>query len=279
MANNNILSRKFLNHTGKAIGYLILTIVVFIPIIWVLLTAFKNRVDAYSLRIFVPLTFDNFSDLFTGRLNFLANIKNTLIVVALSVVIVVPIATMAAYAFSRYNIIGKKTLLIWVLSTQFIPPVVIVIPFYTLFRTLGLLDSYTALIIVNLSFTLPFAIWLLKGFMDGLPIQSEEAAFLEGCTTLQTMRYVVLPLAMPGIVTAATFSMIQAWNEFFFAMILTQSHATTMTVSLNNIAVGQEGVRWELLAAGGSLVMLPMFVIAYMIREYFVQGLTMGASK
>jgi multiple sugar transport system permease protein len=278
MINRNRIN-KTLGITGQILGYLLLVVVVFLPIVWVLFTAFKNKVDAYSLRILVTLTMENFKDLFMGPLDFVANIRNTIIVVSFSVIIVVPVALMAAYAFSRYNIIGKKSLLIWVLSTQFIPPVVIVIPFFTLFRTLRMLDTYPALIIVNLSFTLPFAIWLLKGFVDALPIQSEEAAYLEGCTTLQTMYYVILPLAMPGIVTAAAFSMIQAWNEFFFAMILTQSRTTTMTVSLTNIAIGQEGIRWELLAAGGSLVMLPMFIIAFSIRKYFVQGITMGSSK
>jgi len=186
---------------------------------------------------------------------------------------------LCAYGFSRFHILGEKTLLIWVLSTQFIPPVVIVIPFYTFFRSIRMLDSLTGLVIINLSFSLPFAIWLLKGFVDGLPRATEEAAVIDGCNLFQLLRHVVLPLSMPGIITAAVFTFIQSWNEFLFALILTNTKATTMTIGLIGAATGQEGVQWEILSAAGFVVMVPMFVLAYSIREYFVQGLTMGSEK
>jgi multiple sugar transport system permease protein len=260
-------------------GYIILSFVIFLPILWVGMTAFKNEVDAYSLNLFFTPTFNNFKELFTEPGSFFPLLKNTILVASGTVLATIPLALLCAYGFSRYRILGEKTLLLWVLSTQFIPPVVIVIPFYTFFRSIRMLDSLTGLIIINLSFSLPFAIWLLKGFIDGLPRAIEEAAVIDGCNIFQMLRHVVLPLAMPGIITASVFTFLQSWNEFLFALILTNTKATTMTIGLVAVASGQEGVQWEILSAAGFIVMIPMFMLAYSIREYFVQGITMGAVK
>jgi multiple sugar transport system permease protein len=264
---------------GKSFGYCLLTFIIFLPIFWVGTTAFKNSVDAYSLNVFFKPTLDNFIDIFSEPGSFFPLLKNSIIVASCTVLITIPLALLCAYGFSRFHILGEKTLLIWVLSTQFIPPVVIVIPFYTFFRSIRMLDSLTGLVIINLSFSLPFAIWLLKGFVDGLPRATEEAAVIDGCNLFQLLRHVVLPLSMPGIITAAVFTFIQSWNEFLFALILTNTKATTMTIGLIGAATGQEGVQWEILSAAGFVVMVPMFILAYSIREYFVQGLTMGSEK
>ena len=128
---------------------------------------------------------------------------------------------MAAYGLSRYKLFGKRSLLVAILATQFFPPVVLVLPYFALFRDLQLLDTHFALIILNLTRTVPFAIWLLKGFMDTLPVEVEEAAMVDGCSEFGILRYVVLPLSMPGVITAGVFSFLLAWNEFLYALLLT----------------------------------------------------------
>jgi multiple sugar transport system permease protein len=170
-------------------------------------------------------------------------------------------------------------LMVWVLTTQFIPQVVITIPFFNLFRTIGLVDTRTGLVILNLAVTLPYAIWMIKGFIDSMPIELEEAALADGCSELQMLRMIVLPLVMPGVLVAAVFSFITAWNEFIFALIMTRTEAArTLQVGLMS-TVSAEGIRWEWMSATGLIVMIPIFILSLLIRKHFVQGLTMGAVK
>ena len=132
--------------------------------------------------------------------------------------------------------------------------------------------------ILNLSFTLPFAVWMVKGFIDALPPEIEEAAVVDGCSQLQLLRHVTLPLVMPGIITSAVFAFIQSWNEFLFALILTRREATTLTIGLMSLDT-ERGIMWEQMAAAGMLIMVPIFILSFTIRRYFVEGVTMGAVK
>ncbi len=251
---------------------------ILLPIVWIALTAFKNDGDAFSLKVLFTPTLGNFRAIFETPLSFGPLLVNSLIVSIATLVIAIPLALMAAYAFSRYTFVGNTGLLIWVLATQFIPPVVVVIPFFNLFRRFGLIDTRLALVIVNLSVALPYAIWLLKGFIDTLPTEVEEAAMVDGCTELGILRHVTLPLVVPGLVVATVFCFIQAWNEFLFALILTRREAVTLQVGLLN-TTGVRGVQWNQMAATGLIVMVPIFILSFAIRRYFVQGLTMGAVK
>jgi multiple sugar transport system permease protein len=166
-----------------------------------------------------------------------------------------------------------------VLTTQFIPQVVITIPFFNLFRIVGLVDTRTGLVILNLAVALPYAIWMIKGFVDGMPIELEEAALVDGCSEAQMLRRIVLPLVMPGVLVAAVFSFITAWNEFIFALIMTRTEAArTLQVGLMS-TVSAEGIRWDWMSATGLIVMVPIFILSLLIRNHFVQGLTMGAVK
>ena len=195
-----------------------------------------------------------------------------------TVAVAIPAATCAAYAFSRYQFKGKNALMVSVLSSQFVPPVVVVLPFFILFKNLHLLDTRLALVILNLSFVLPFAVWMIKGFIDALPADIEAAAVVDGCNRFQVLRHITLPLIMPGVVTSAVFGFIQSWNEFLFALILTNQKAVTLTVGLMGLHT-DKGILWEHMAAASMLIMIPIFAISFTIREYFISGLTMGAVK
>jgi multiple sugar transport system permease protein len=257
---------------------LIAIFVMLVPIIWIFLAAFKTHVDVYQLKLFFTPTFENFGTVFDDPYRLGEKLLNSTIVAFVTVLFAIPIATLAAYSFSRFDMRGETTMLVIILATQFVPAVVIILPFFVMFRDIGLLDTRVGLILVNLAIVMPFAIWMIKGFIDGIPLDTEEAAMVDGSSRLQVIRNIVLPMAAPGLLTSAIFCFIIAWNEFLFALILTNKDAVTLPIGLA-LFKGEEGDLWNLLSAAGIIIMAPMFVLALMIRKYFVQGMTMGAVR
>ncbi len=258
-------------------GVVIIVFLVF-PIFWIALTAFKPERYVFSTEFRFAPTLDSFRAIFQDPLAFGPLTVNSLVISTSTVLIAMPLAVMAAYAFSRYTFRGQQPLLIWVLITQFLPPVVVVLPFFALFRQLQLVDTRIGLIWINLSIVLPYSIWMIKGFVDALPTEIEEASLIDGCNEFQTLRHITLPLLAPSIITAGVFSFIVTWNEFLFALILTRQEARTLTIGLlsTNTATG---IRWDWMSATGLIVMIPVFILSMTIRKNFVQGMTMGAVK
>jgi len=260
--------------------FLILSAAVFImiPIYWIISGAFKQQVDIFQLKLLFTPTLENFKIIFKSPYNLLDKLYNSTVVAFSTVVVAIPLATIAAYSFSRFRLTGERIMFVMILSTQFVPAVVIVLPFFILFRDLGILDTKLSLVLVNLSLIMPFAIWMIKGFIDGIPLDTEEAALVDGSNRIQVIKNVVLPMALPGVITAAIFCFILAWNEFLFAVIITTNKAVTMPVGLSMFHA-EEGVLWHLISAAGIMIMLPMFILATLIQKHFVQGLTMGAVR
>ena len=251
---------------------LVAAFIMLIPIFWIFLAAFKSHVDVYQLKLFFTPTLENFSTVFESPYDLGDKLFNSTFVAA------IPIATCAAYSFSRFRLTGETAMLVMILATQFVPAVVIILPFFVMFRDIGILDTRLGLILVNLAIVMPFAIWMIKGFIDGIPIDTEEAAMVDGSTRLQVIRNIVLPMAAPGLFTAGIFCFIIAWNEFLFALILTNKEAVTLPIGLA-LFKAEEGDLWNLLSAAGIIIMAPMFVLALIIRKHFVQGMTMGAVR
>lgn len=254
------------------------TLIMLVPIAWIFMAAFKSHVDVYQLKFFFRPTLENFALVFREPYNLGEKLWNSTVVALATVVIAIPIATMAAYSFSRFRLRGETVMLVTILATQFVPAVVIILPFFVMFRDVGLLDTRLGLVLVNLAIVMPFAIWMIKGFIDGIPLDTEEAAMVDGSSRLQVIRNIVLPMAAPGLLTAGIFCFILAWNEFLFALILTSKDAVTLPIGLA-LFKAEEGDLWNLLSAAGIIIMLPMFILALMIRKYFVQGMTMGAVR
>ncbi|WP_350245411.1 carbohydrate ABC transporter permease [Deinococcus sonorensis] len=248
------------------------------PLAWMVLAAFKTEVDVFSTRLLFKPTLDNFRAIFSDPILLGSHIWVSALVSFLTVAITVPLGAAAAYVLSRHRFRGRESLSLIILITQFIPAVVVAIPFFTLFRSAGLIDTPIALVIIYLSFTLPYAIWMLRGFFDALPVEVEEASFIDGCNEFQTLRHVTVPLVMPGILVSAVFAFISAWNEFFFALILTRQNSLTLPIAIQSIS-GPRGPEWQQLAAAGLLVMVPIMVMSLFIRKYFVEGITVGAIK
>ena len=253
-------------------------VLVTLPIGWIVLAAFKTSVDVFQLKLMFRPTLENFVTIFRPPYLVHWKLLNSAVVSLCVVAIAIPLATGAAYSFSRFQLAGESAMLVLVLATQFVPAVVIVLPFFVMFRGLGLLDTRFALVLVDTAVVMPFAIWMIKGFIDGIPQETEEAALVDGSTRFQVLRGIVLPMAAPGIITAAIFSFIISWNEFLFALILTRRNAVTLPVGLQ-LFNAQEGMQWHLLSAAGLLIMAPMIVLALLVQRHFVRGMTMGAVR
>jgi len=269
---------KAIGRAGHGVGVLLIVLFTLFPIVWIALTAFKPDRYMFTSTLAFPPTLSNFTTIFTPPLNFGPLVLNSVIVALGTIAIAIPVSIMASYVFSRHAFMGSTGLLIWILATQFIPGIVVAIPFFNLFRSLNLIDTQIGLIVVELSAVVPYAIWMIKGFIDGLPREVEEAARIDGCGEAAIIRHVTFPLAMPGIIVATIFALISTWNDFMFPLIMTHQNAETLQVGLMG-TVSATGVQWNWMSATGLIIMVPVFVLSLLIRNHFVQGLTMGAVK
>jgi multiple sugar transport system permease protein len=270
--------RRLPNQLVELVLAVVISIFILLPIFWLALTSLKTGNQVYTLDVFFQPTLDNYVTIFLAPYSDGKLLLNSILVSIVTVGIAIPIGVMAAYVFSRFHFRGSNVLMVGVLVTQFLPPLVIAIPFFALFRAIGWVDTLQALIVVYLATTLPYSIWMLKGFIDALPVEVEEAAVIDGCDEAQTLRHITIPLVMPGIITVLVMAFIGCWNEFTFAVILTRSDATTLPLGLMS-TYGVRGFYWELMAATGMMIMVPMFVMSFAVRRYFVEGITMGAVK
>jgi multiple sugar transport system permease protein len=212
------------------------------------------------------------------RTSFLENLRDSLIVAAGTVIVGLALALPAAYAFSRFRFRGRTTMRSLFLIINMFPIVMLILPLFILLRQLRLLDTYFALISAHATFTLPFAIWLLTSYMDGIPTELDQAALIDGATRWQTMRFVILPLVGPGMVAVGIYLFITSWNEYLFALVLAGERVRTVTVALQ-MFIGENGIDWGLLMAGGTVVGLPVTVLFLFLQRRLVGGLTAGAVK
>jgi multiple sugar transport system permease protein len=269
--------RAILNGAEKAV-LILLAIIILFPIVWMVMTAFKSPRDVYVYTMWFQPTLENFSEVFNPRWRIAEKIRNSAIIAVSTVIIAIPIAVSAAYAFSRLQFPMKRAMFQWILLTQFIPAVTIVLPFYVMFRQLGLLDTYAALIIVDLAIVLPYAIWTIKGFIDAIPMETEEAAIVDGASRFRVLWDIVVPMARPGILTAAIFCFIITWNEFLFGYLLSRQNVVPLSVGIVGFVL-ERGPVWELIAATGIIITIPMFFFAMMIQRHFTKGMTLGAVR
>lgn len=257
---------------------IMLTLAILIPIFWVATAAFKTQVDLFQLKLWFSPTLNNFREIFESPYLIHEKLFNSFVISTATVLVTIFFATLSAYSFSRFKLWGGRVLFLLVLSTQFVPAVVIVLPFFVWFRDLNLLDTKWALIVINLTLTMPFAIWMLKSFIDAVPFETEEAAMIDGSTRLQVIKNIVLPMIFPGIITTGIFCFILSWNEFIFALILTSRDSVTLPVGLA-LFQSEEGVLWHLISAAGILIMIPIFILALIIQKHLVKGMSPGAIK
>ena len=205
---------------------------------------------------------------------------NSIIIGGGSTILAVGLGTISAYAFSRFKVAGKDDLLFFILSTRMLPPVVVVIPIYLMYISLRLLDTHFGLILLYTTFNVSFAVWLMKGFIDEIPKEYEDAALVDGYTRFQTFLKVVLPQSVTGIAATAVFCLITAWNEFAFALVLTNvgGVAVTSPPSITS-ATGSAGMDWGKIAASTFVFLLPVAIFTFLMRSHLLRGVTFGAVK
>lgn len=259
---------------------LILLFILF-PFYWTFITSIKTEDELYGMVVtYWPraVTFDAYTKLFTTTVNFLAAMKNSLIVAAATTVVSLTTSTLASYAFSRYRFAGRKVLMSIFLCNNMFPTVLLLIPLYTIMRKLGLLYTPGSLILSYTTFTIPFSVWLLNGFMNDLPASLEEAALVDGCNRGTAFLKIILPILGPCLVATGVYIFMTSWNEYTFAVMFTNAASRTIPVALKSL-IGQLGVQWDLLTAGGIVTIIPVCIMFFFAQKRLVEGLTAGAVK
>ena len=255
-------------------GMLVLTL---FPIYWMLITSIQPSTD---LMQYPPRFLPKQPTLEHWR--FAASTKwryflNSLIISASATGIAILVGSLSGYAFARYNV-GGDTLPFWILSLKFFPPIAAAVPFFLMMNSLKLLDTHIAVIIPHLIITIPFAVWMIKGFVAEVPRELEEAAMIDGCSHLGVIRRVTFPLIAPGVVVTALFCFIWSWNDFLFALILTRNKAMTLPVAIAGMREAH-GLMWGAVSATAAMATLPVLIMAILLQRYLVRGLALGAVK
>jgi multiple sugar transport system permease protein len=291
------------------IGY---ALVALIPLVWIFLTGFKSPPDsiAYPPKVLFEPTLEGYVNLFTtrsrqtseyiqslgpattwydslvrernmvitGPSRFADRYWNSIVIGFGSTFLAVFLGTLAAYGFSRFKVPLKDDLMFFILSTRMMPPIAVAIPIFLMYRELGLSDTALGMILLYTAVNLSLSVWLLKGFIDEIPREYEEAALVDGYTRLQAFIKVVLPQMRSGIAATAIFCLIFAWNEYAFALLLTSGEAQTAPPFIPLI-IGEGGLDWPAVAAGTTLFLLPVVVFTVMLRNQLLRGITFGAVR
>ncbi|MCX5512090.1 sugar ABC transporter permease [Kaistia algarum] len=300
--------------TRRIAGALVITyaLITMIPLLWIVATSFKTPPDsiAYPPKIVFTPSLEGYVNLFTTRTrqspevlatlppptawydklvrsrnmviagpsNVIPRFVNSIIIAFGSTFLAVFLGTLSAYGFSRFRVPLKDDLLFFILSTRMMPPIAVAIPIYLMYRELGLTDTKLGMILLYTAVNVSLAVWLLKGFIDEIPREYEEAAMIDGYTRLQAFRKAVLPQAATGIAATAIFCLIFAWNEYAFAVLLTSGNAQTMPPFIPFI-IGEGGQDWPAVAAATTLFVIPILVFTILLRKHLLRGITFGAVR
>lgn len=260
---------------------ILLLVFILFPFYWTFITSVKPEDELYGMVVtYWPkaITFDSYKKLFTTTVDFLSAMKNSFLVASLTTVVSLTASTLAAYAFSRYQFAGRKVLMCTFLCNNMFPTVLLLIPLYSIMRKLGLLYTPAALVLSYTTFTIPFSVWLLLGFLNDLPMSLEEAALVDGCNRASAFVRIILPILGPCLVATGVYIFMTSWNEYTFAVMFTNAETRTIPVALKSL-IGQLGVQWDLLTAGGIITIIPVCIMFFFAQKRLVEGLTAGAVK
>jgi multiple sugar transport system permease protein len=249
------------------------------PVMWMIMTSFKPSDQIASrtpIFVFSPTTEHYW--ILLDTYHFSGFFMTSLLVATVTTVVTLVIACPAAYALGCIGFRHSKDLAMWILSQRMLPPIAVIIPYFILFRKLELIDTPMGLVIVNLVQSLPFAVWLLRGFFQDVPVEVREAAVLDRLSHARILVQVVVPVAAPGIAVTALFTFIFAWNEFLFALFLTAERSTTVPVGVSQLILAYQ-VLWGEVSAAGSLALIPLVLAVLFMQPHMVRGLTLGAVK
>jgi multiple sugar transport system permease protein len=268
--------------------YTVLTVAVIVsilPVLWVVSLSFKPPLDTMAIPpklIFTP-TLESYRMLFTAEgttnaVNLQLFLKNSFVVSFISTLITMVIALFGAYSLSRFRFKGKNGVGLLILATRMLPPLASSIPLFLIFQNSGLYDTHLGLIIAYTAINIPFAIWMVRGYIDDVPVEIEEAAHMDGCSRFATLWRIIIPVTTPGIAAAAAYTFILAWNDFALALMLTSRNVKTMPLMVLSFLTA-EGVEYGPMTAAATIALVPPIIFVIFAQKYLARGLTMGAVK
>ncbi len=309
---DNVLKPSKTTKRVAMVVVILYALITMIPLVWIAMTSFKSPDDAisYPPKVFAKPSVEGYINLFTSRSrqtkeyfekigppktwydkivrsrnmvitgpsNFKDRYLNSVLIGFGSTFLSIILGTLAAYGFSRFKVPLKEDLLFFILSTRMMPPIAVAIPIYLMYRKLGLSDTILGMIILYTAVNVSLAIWLLKGFIDEIPTEYEDAALVDGYTRFQAFWKIVLPQARSGIAATAIFCLIFAWNEYAFALLLTSGAAQTAPPFIPEI-IGEGGLDWPAVAAGTTLFLFPVVIFTILLKKHLLSGITFGAVR
>jgi ABC-type glycerol-3-phosphate transport system permease component len=271
------LSTRTLLYVGAAV----LALQAAFPFFWMASTSFKPPAEVFAQPpAFIPQdpTWENFSRLFTAT-NFLIYFKNSLIVSGLAVLLTMIVSAAGAYSLTRFSYFGREKIAGLILCTYMLAPIMVVIPFFILVKKIGIENTHFALVLAFTSFCLPFTLWLMRAFFTTIPLELEEAALVDGAGRVRALIYVVLPLALPGIIATSIFTFILAWNDYIFTRILiTSDELKTLPVGVQDL-FNSALIDWGLIMAAGMMITIPALLFFLSVQRYLIRGWGAGGVK
>ena len=275
--------RNALKLIGLGVKYALFVLMILswaFPVIWVILTSFKDRTDIFTLppKIFFNPTIEHYIEAFVRSSDIVHGILNSIIIATITTMLTLLVAVPAGYAFSRVTFKFRSQLSFFALISQMAPPIGLIIPYFFILSRTQMLDTYTGLIAIHMTLTVPFSIWLMITYFQDLPVSLEESAAIDGASPFNTFLRVVLPTAWGGVGVTAIFAFIESWNEFLYAVVLTGSRTKTVPVAIFSFLTTEESL-WGPFTATGVTIMTPVILVALFAQRQMIKGMTLGATK
>lgn len=283
MSSDVMMRPPFLRRPGVRLAMryavaLLLTVFFVFPVYWLFIISFKTPDEIFAFPpVWYPesIQFANYAVLFKD--GDAVTVGNSLLLAGVSTVIAMVLGTMGAYSLVRFKT-GGENLAVWIISQRMMPPIAIVFPIFLLYVFFGWVDSFHGLIILYTAFSLPYVIWMMRGYIEDLPLELEESALVDGCTRWEVLWKVVFPMVRSGLFATAVFTFVFAWNDFLFALVLSRTEVVTYTVQVTHYFGGQSNF-WAKIAAMSVLGTIPVFFAVATLQRYLVRGISMGAVK
>lgn len=256
-------------------------VVFLFPVFWMVLSSFKDQRDIFTMppTLFFTPTLETYAN-FMQRADINRRLLNTIIVATGAGALSIVAGAMAGYALARIRLRGAATIGVLILLSRGVPPIALAVPMFLVARSLGVTDKHITLILAYCTFLIPYVMWLMRGFFLALPKELEESAMIDGCSRFGAFFKIIVPISLPGLLSTLIFSMILAWEELLFALVLTNRNASTIPVAIAGIAGDTvNGANWGALTAVGTITVIPVVVFALLVQKWLIQGLADGATK
>jgi multiple sugar transport system permease protein len=273
--------KRSAGHYTRIVAGIAASVVFLFPILWMVVTSFKMPRDIFTTppTFFFTPTIETYTN-YISHADIPRRMINTVIVACGAGLISIVAGSMAGYALARVRLRGAATIGVVILLSRGVPPIALAVPMFLVARQLDLLDLHITLILAYCTFLIPYVMWLMRGFFKSLPMELEESAMIDGCTRFGAFMRIIVPISLPGILSTLIFSVILAWEELLFALVLTKRFSATIPVSIAGIAGDTvNGANWGALAAVGTLTVVPVVIFAMFVQKWLISGLADGATK